>query len=696
MTNNTLLRQSRLMLAAERLTPQQEHLFLTHFFARVWAHKATGKSYEAADQALKPFLPATPPDISGDTTQRLYALFEPVKTGQEGEENAFTPEILSLLHETSVKKQGVFYTPWPLAAQLVRETLNAWKRIHEFENAQNHAFSYALSRFTVCDPAAGAGGLLLPFWLEMEKLIPENGANKADRLTEISRRLYAADTDASALQTLRLRAALTIYSLGKTPLADLFAHLLAGDALAGGKNSVWQDKFPSVFSGGGFDAIICNPPYIGQKGHKELFEPLRQNPRWQPYLTPKSDLLYLFFHLALEILKPQGIGGFLTTAYFAQASSAAKLRKRLKQETALLRLIDFNNKQLFSRAIGQHNLITIFQKTDRKTAICLRGRTQQTVFQHELYSSSSDFLNTREQDGEISAVLQKMAAAPFRLKDVARVSNGLMTGCDKISAAHLSNHPLSGIQKGEGVFILSQAQKDALGLSRAEEAKLKPFFKNSDISSYTANTAAKYWLIDFFYPNDRNTDMAEYPRLMAHLSRFKPVLLARKQNNNGIDKLLKKGIYWFASVRRKFDFDAPKLVAPQRSRTNTFAYAPDPWYASSDVYFISHPQKGFSLWYLLALFNSAPYYAWLFYNGKRKGKLLELYSQPLLSLPVIRADGATQAELESLAQEIYEAKKGRQTANTEEKQSRIDALTARLFGLSKAELARTKQAQKNA
>lgn len=695
MKNHTLLQQARRLLAAEELPRRQEYLFLMHFFALIWAHKMTGNPLAAVEQDLKPFLPENPPNLSEDTTQRLHALFDPVKAGAEGAENAFTPEILSLLHETSVKKQGVFYTPWPLAAQLARETLNTWKRAHRFEKSHSRAFSQAFSRFTACDPAAGAGGLLLPLWLEMEKLTPENGAHKAERLMEISQRLYAADTDASALQILRLRAALTVYALGQTPPADLFAHLLAGDALAGGKNSVWQEKFPSVFSGGGFEAVLCNPPYIGQKGHKELFTPLRKNPRWQPYLTPKSDLLYLFFHLALEILKPEGIGGFLTTAYFAQAASAAGLRARLKQETALLRLIDFDDEQLFPRAAGQHNLITVFQKTDDKTPLCLRGETLQPVAQQDLYSAPADFLNTREQNGEISAALRKMAAAPLRLKDVARVSNGLMTGCDKISAAHLSNHPLFGVQKGEGVFVLSQAQKDALGLSRAEEAKLKPFFKNSDISSYTANTTAKYWLIDFFYPNDRHTDMSRYPRLMAHLSRFKSVLLARKQNNNGIDNLLKKGIYWFASVRRKFDFDAPKLVAPQRSRTNTFAYAPEPWYASSDVYFISQPQKGITLWYLLALLNSAPYYAWLFYNGKRKGKLLELYAQPLLALPIVRADGETQAELERLAQEIYEAKKCSQTANTNEKQYRIDAITARLFGLSQAELASIKQAPKN-
>ena len=442
-----------------------------------------------------------------------------------------------------------------------------------------------------------------------------------------------------------------------------------------------------MFASGGFDAVLCNPPYVGQKNNKALFERLRRQARWKPYISPKGDLLYLFFHLALEVLKPCGVGGFLTTAYFAQAASAAGLRARLKKEAAFLRLLDFRSARLFARAPGQHNLISVFQKTDEKP-LCRVGEENQPVAQETLYSGPAHFLNTAAQDDTTASLLQKMAAAPLRLKDVAAVSNGLMTGCDKISAAHLSRHRLPGVHKGDGVFVLSQAEKDALNLSPAELTKLKPFFKNSDIAPYAPNTDANYWLVDFFYPNDRETDFSVYPHLTAHLARFKPVLLARKQNNNGIDKQLKKGAYWFGSVRRKMDFDADKLAAPQRARTNMFAFAPGPWYASSDVYFISAPKPGFSLWYLLALFNSAPYYAWLFHKGKRKGNLLELYSQPLSELPVPKANTAQQNAMETLAKEIYRKKKENPASDISREEEAVNLQVAKLFALTPRELAR--------
>ncbi|MDD6153586.1 MAG: hypothetical protein PUC11_06550 [Elusimicrobia bacterium] len=685
--NATLFRKARRILAAANCSAAEA--FLMRAFALAWASSVTRRPVSAVAADLSDFLPPEP-TVSPKSARQVYALLSAAVAGQEGTKNAFTPEILALVHEhtaPNARSNGIFYTPWPAAQRLTEETLDGWLSCAA-KTPQTRLAS--LTAFTACDPAAGAGGLLLPLWLTLAQRQRSAGdsAPMAALLTEISNRLYAADLDANALQTLRLRAALTFYArTGQKPPKTLFSNLLPGDALAGDKISVWREKFPRVFASGGFDAVLCNPPYVGQKNNKALFERLRRQTRWKPHISPKGDLLYLFFHLALEVLKPGGVGGFLTTAYFARAASAAGLRARLKEEAAFLRLVDFRSTRLFARAPGQHNLISVFQKTDEKP-LCRVGEENQPVAQEALYNGPTHFLNTAAQDETTASLLKKMAAAPLRLKDVAAVSNGLMTGCDKISAAHLSRHHLPGVRKGDGVFVLSQAEKDALNLSPAELTKLKPFFKNSDISPYAPHTAAQYWLVDFFYPNDRETDFSVYPHLTAHLARFKPVLLARKQNNNGIDQQLKKGVYWFGSVRRKMDFDADKLAAPQRARANTFAFAPGPWYASSDVYFISAPKPGFSLWYLLALFNSAPYYAWLFHNGKRKGNLLELYSQPLSELPVPQAQKNQQNALETLAKGIYRKKQENPAADISREEEAVNLLVGTLFGLTPRELAR--------
>lgn len=44
----------------------------------------------------------------------------------------------------------------------------------------------------------------------------------------------------------------------------------------------------------GFDIIITNPPYIGEKGHKEIFREIKQGTLGK-YYQGKMDLFYFFF-----------------------------------------------------------------------------------------------------------------------------------------------------------------------------------------------------------------------------------------------------------------------------------------------------------------------------------------------------------------------------------------------------------------
>ena len=306
--NATLLRKARRILAAENLSAAKERTFLTRAFALVWASAVTRRPISSAAADLSSFLP---PDsaVSSDVKNQIYALLSAASAAPEGTQNAFTPEILALVHEhtaPNARAKGIFYTPWPAAQRLTEETLAGWLSC----TAKTPQTMLAdLAAFTACDPAAGAGGLLIPLWLTLAERRRRAGDKtpQAALLTEISNRLYAADLDATALFALRLRAALTFYArTGQKPPEVLFSNLLPGDALAGDKISIWREKFPHVFASGGFNAVLCNPPYVGQKNNKALFERLRRQTRWKPYVSPKGDLLYLFFHLALELLKPGG------------------------------------------------------------------------------------------------------------------------------------------------------------------------------------------------------------------------------------------------------------------------------------------------------------------------------------------------------------------------------------------------------
>ncbi len=681
--------------------PPEKRLFL---LAKEWVSRTLSNTAD---------IPADWLAFLFDEKQGVYIKHTPLPAmfscGAEGTHADLTPETLALVHETqsiSRREKGLYYTPWETASLLVQQTLSAFLKHsagissqdtasllngkNPFSTEKRQHLDNQLARLRVLDPAVGAGGLLIPFWLTLAHLRHTlNPAISYGKLLLfiLKHNLFGGDKDPQALHTLRLRAGLTLLQEGVfCPPEEIGTHLFCKDSLSTDEQGKldWFALCPQVFHEGGFDIILANPPYVGQKNNAEIFKHLRKNPYWKARLTPKGDLLYLFFHLGLDLLRPQGIGGFLTTSYYAQAAGAEDLRNRLRHETALLHLTDFGEERVFKQAQGQHNLMTVFQKMPLNKPLCRVGESFR--MQADLFSEKGLFLQICEQKSSaLQSALTKMENCPFRLKDCAKISNGLMTGCDKISSAHLQRFALPGVQKGDGVFILSRKEKESLPLCAQEEKKIKPFFKNSDIRSYVPSLTPRFFLIDFFCPQDRSLNPADYPTLIKHLSRFKPVLLARKQNNNGIDKELKKGVYWLGSVRRKMNFEEEKLVVPHRSPVNTFAFAPGPWYASSDVYFISNPTNSVSLWYLLGLFNSAPYYTWLLHKGKRKGRLLELYSQPLSEMPVPYATASQRSKLEKIAKKIFKLKKQNSQADTSSLQEKTNLLVCQILGFTSQE-----------
>jgi hypothetical protein len=61
-------------------------------------------------------------------------------------------------------------------------------------------------------------------------------------------------------------------------------------------NSDW------MFGVSEFDLIIANPPYLGEKGHKEVFQTIKSSSLGAFY-AKNMDLFYFFFHLAINLAR---------------------------------------------------------------------------------------------------------------------------------------------------------------------------------------------------------------------------------------------------------------------------------------------------------------------------------------------------------------------------------------------------------
>lgn len=425
----------------------------------------------------------------------------------------------------------------------------------------------------------------------------------------------------------------------------------------------------------------------------------------------KMDYFYFFFHLALNNLRVKGVCALITTNYYPTAKGAKKLRQDFEERANILQLINFNEYKIFESALGQHNLITILEKSTTHNTRCKLLNTSKKGYvrrdhvqsildgtdesvrisyidQSDLYEGVEKYVRLLAEEGAnspLTSVFHKLSNKNDILGNIANVNAGIMGGCDS-----LTNHNLkyistdyiieNDLQKDDGVIVLDSANERDLVRYNAllDKSFFQDFYKNSDIRKYYTSCSTTKKII---FSSSANSEQVKNEIKIA-LARFKPILKKIREINN--EKLEE----WYLIRRGAAHpqiFNAPKIVAPQRSKTNTFGYNEIPWYASADVYFITEPKEGYQIKYILGLLNSKLYYVWLYNKGKRKGDSLELYQKPLSEIPIKQASFAQQQPIISLVDKILAAKQVDPETDTSEWERQIDKLVYDLYGLDDTE-----------
>jgi hypothetical protein len=451
----------------------------------------------------------------------------------------------------------------------------------------------------------------------------------------------------------------------------------------------WKLDFPEVMNDIislrkdiGFDIVIGNPPYIGEKGNKNLFEPLKNTKLGSAFYVGKMDIYYFFFHQGINLLKEHGNLNYITTNYYLTSTSGKKLRNDFRDRTSIINLMNFNEYKIFESALGQHNIITMLFKgsveRNASTAnVKFKGIYDSVILnsilnknctnvkyriveQESLYNDG----NIKIEDENIDFILNKISNNS-RLEDIADVKVGLRTGIDKISKKHKQLEP--SLTEGDSVFVI---RKDEITkFNKNERDVIKPLYKNSNI---------KKWVFDPDYQNyvlyiKKETNINKYVSIESHLHKFKKVINIVRGN---------EGEIWYSIVRPRENsiFIGEKIICSQRTKYNDFAFNNSEFYASSDVYYIRKPKNQIRLKYLLAILNSKLIYIWLYNRGKRKGDYLELYQEPLSKIPIKEAKINIQVKLENLVEEIiYNKKFNRETSSQSQE---IDSLVYKLYELT--------------
>ena len=477
---------------------------------------------------------------------------------------------------------------------------------------------------------------------------------------------------------------------------------------------LWHTWFSDVFNRAdgknGFDIVIGNPPYIGEKGHKEIFQPVKSDIHLGQYYLGKMDYFYFFFHLSFNLLTDAGISTFITTNYYPTALGARRLRADIKERTSIITMFNLGELRLFENAPGQHNMISSFIKGDftykcKVIDVHKKGTLNPQMFmrivsqkdsdtsyaevsQDNIFDGEENYIRLQNDSGEdlLSSLLIKLQLGNTVLGKIAEVNAGIMGGCDSITKHNMKYVDAdyirkNDIRKDDGVFVLDNNNiRDLNTIHMIQEYPFyKDFYKNSDISRYITKEKTQKRIIF----SSTNTPLNEQIIIRSYLSLYKPILKQiRAINKENTD-------YWYQLRRgtaHPYIFTNPKIVCPQRSKTNTFGYNECDWYASADVYFITNPINGYSLKYILGLLNSKLYYTWLYHKGKRKGETLELYQKPLSEIPIKRVSSEVQNSIIKIVDEIITHKKTDSRYDTSVLEQKIDTIVYNIYGLTDSEI----------
>ena len=443
---------------------------------------------------------------------------------------------------------------------------------------------------------------------------------------------------------------------------------------------LWQLYFPKVFKeNGGFDIVIGNPPYVGEKGNKEIFRPIAATEFGKRCYYGKMDLFYFFFHKALDLGNSTAEISLITTNYFPTAFGGLLLRKDFKERSQVRRLINFNELKIFESALGQHNMITMLTKDKSKPILadnCLCkvskyadsnllknvlyavGQNNEifenfSVPQENLYDGNEYYIRISgcgfNQNNSNDSILSKIAESKKLLKDIADIKQGIVSGADKYTDAHEAKYGL-GHPKGKGIFVLPKEQLMNLNFPAEEKKRyLKKIYKNSQISKYSIAYSDDLYVLYL----TKEVGLTDAPKMIEYLEQFKPILAAKREAVEG--KMPWYSLNW---AREKSIFEAKeKIVNSRRSKGNIFALDTKQCYEQSDIMITvikKEYQKEYPPKYVLGLLNSKLYYFWLKNRGKLKGDMLELYGKPLEEIPIINASEDIKANIVECVTDLLE------------------------------------------
>lgn len=473
----------------------------------------------------------------------------------------------------------------------------------------------------------------------------------------------------------------------------------------------WASEFPVEMGRGGFNVIVCNPPYIRIQ-NMTAYSPeevaFYQTPG-SPYSTARQDNFdkyALFIERALALLKPNGRLGVIVPHKFMTIQAGRALRRLIVSDRLLEQITHFGVKQIFGPGTANYTCILILDRQGRdKVSLEKIGPLEEWRYGHpgivteipaaELTEDAWQFA-----DADTRALFERVRATfPNRLSQLAEIFVGVQTSADPIYIFRPINETAST------VTIRWNGQDWPI-----ERGILRACLHDVTLFAY-ARPRPNAWII-FPYELVRGRT-----RIKARL--IQPAKMARRfpgcwaYLNARRDELERRSVTGGATVDRQWyqfgrsqsltKFNSPKIILPILSIEPRYAYDDTNIMVTgggNGPYYMIHPHDGAPVTnhYLLAVLNHPMSEAFVRTNTSPfRGGYYSHGKQFIKNLPIPLPTESEQIAIEAMVTTLIDTLGAIETSRTPhertikkrqaaELKTQIEARISTLFNLSNADM----------
>lgn len=267
----------------------------------------------------------------------------------------------------------------------------------------------------------------------------------------------------------------------KPILPNLSKNIFFGNSLLDPKQvkeEVFSKINPFDFSGLSFDIIVGNPPYMKSEDMKNI-TPL-EFPIYKTYSSAykQFDKYFLFIEQGLNLLKNDGILGYIVPNKFIKVGAGKKLRELLSKRKHLHSIISFGANQIFTDKTTYTCLLFLtkqpketFQYIEIKDLNLWKTRQPNTIIPISKKISDLDDDIWVLVPTELSNIYDKIISQSIKLTDLVGVDNifnGIQTSANDV-------YIFTPIKEDEKYYFFKKDNTEY----RIEKEITRPYFKTS-------------------------------------------------------------------------------------------------------------------------------------------------------------------------------------------------------------------------